>query len=64
MTMDSWNRAERLGQGYSLGKCRVRRKHYQGGLREKGAHERLRGVVFEAQDPEIWVPGANGAEKT
>lgn len=37
-------------------------------MREKGplreAHERLRGVVFEAQDPLTWVTGANWAEKT
>lgn len=34
----------------------------RGLLRE--AHERLRGIVFEEQDPETWVTEANWAEKT
>lgn len=34
----------------------------KGLLRE--AHERLRGIVFEAQDPETWVTEANLVEKT
>lgn len=63
--MDNWNRAERLGQGSSLGRVQSEREsNIRGGLREKGSHKRLRRVVFEAQDPEIWVSGANGTEKT